>query len=87
MIDRAVYKHLLVTDIPKNAREHWATSSYHMFIKEGDRKAQINGGKILVALLYTGDLVYIFNGLGFERADRPGLIYIGEGFVHHEEDV
>ena len=86
MIDRAIYKHLLVTDIPKNARDHWATSSYHMYIKEGDRKAQVNGGKLLVALLHTGDLVYIFDGHGFE-IDRPGLIYIGEGFVHHEEDV
>lgn len=87
MIDRAVYKHLLVTNIPKNAREYWTTSSYHMYIKEGDRKAQVNGGIILVALLHTGDLVYIFNGFGYTKVDRPGLIYIGEGFVHHEEDV
>ena len=87
MVDREVYKHLLVTDISKNVREHWATSSYHMYIKKGDRKAQINGETILVALLYTGDLVYIFNGYGVKRVDCHELIYVGEGFVHHEEDV
>lgn len=87
MVDREVYKHLLVTDIPKNAREHRTTVSYHMYIKKGDRKAQINGGVNLVALLYTGDLVYIFNGYGVKIVDCPELIYVGEGFVHHKEDV
>ena len=87
MVDREIYKHLLVTDPTKNMKPHWSTSSWSLFIKPGNREDQKSYGVCLVALLENGDLVYVGVGLPISRTEYPEHIYIGKGVIHHMEDV
>ncbi len=87
MVDREIYKHLLVTDPTKNIRLYQSTRSYHMFIKPGDKENQISYfNDIIVALLENGDLVYVYTGSIFsDEISHPGLVCIGRGKIHHLE--
>jgi hypothetical protein len=89
MVDREIYKHLLVTDHTKKIKPHWSTSTLSMFIKPGGKEDQKNFyvTGIMVALLENGDLVYVSNGLVTTRTEYLDHIYIGKGVIHHMEDV
>lgn len=87
MVDREIYKHLLVTDHTKKIKPHWSTSTWSMFIKPGGKEDQKNffDTGIMVALLENGDLVYVSNSLTNTETECLDHIYIGQGTIHYVE--